>query len=202
MSEFERHLRYGQQGERVVAPWLGRRGYFVTPTASIIDPRYRAPSLVNEYSGGRKVLPDFLASLGGRSRWVEVKTKSRDVYFQKTREHRQGIATRLFDDYLFVEKETGIEGFLAFLVAGPPPPKLRIGSLAMLDQHRRTGVMDGVPHVFWPIDLFETHQIVDDDLILICPAPQPAKVSYPWERPAPPTNDQQEYFKFGEEGAA
>lgn len=196
MNAFERQYRFGQNGENVVKQWLGRQGYFVVPTADIIDRRFRAPSLVNDYSGGRKVLPDFLASCGG-SRWVEVKTKTKDVLFNKSGEYRQGIAERLFQDYLFVQSETRIPGYLAFLVVGSPPVKLRIGSLQLLDQHKRRGTMQNVPHVFWPIDIFETHELVDQDLVMLCPAAQPTNTSYPWERAAPATNVEQNYFDFG-----
>lgn len=194
---FQKQLQYGMQGEKVVEAWLGKQGYFVTPTSLIVDPRNRAPSLVRQVSGERVVVPDIQASFCGATRWIEVKTKTQDVFYNKTREYRQGIQERLFSDYLFVERETGIAGYLAFLVLRPAPIKLRIGSLRLLYQHKRTGIMDGSAHCFFPIDIFETHRVDDDDLVLLAPAPQDPGVHYPWEKTAPATNVQQEYFDFG-----
>lgn len=200
MTAFEQHFRFGQHGEHVVAKWLGLRGYYVTPTSMIVERQLRSPSLVNRHDGSRSVLPDFMASRSGASKWVEVKTKTKDAFHNKTQEHRQGISSRHFDDYLFVQRESGIPGYLAFLVLTPPPPKLRIAPLDELDQNRRFGAIQGEPHFFWPIDLFENHEIVDEDLVLIAPAPQPVGVKHIWEKPAPKTVEQQGYFNFPDDG--
>jgi hypothetical protein len=197
VSAFEKQLRYGQQGEKVVARWLNGMGWFLTPTASIIDPSVRAPSLVRYRSGDRVVLPDFMASISGKSRWIETKTKSTDVYFNLAGEHRQGIESRLFDDYVFVQQETGIPGFIAFLVADKMV--LRIGEIDVMKLYRRRGLKGNEHMVYWPIDIFETHEILDNDLRLLVPAPQKPNVSHAWDRSAPAIPDQQEYFNFPQE---
>lgn len=174
---------FAKQGERVVQEWLLRQGYTVTSSGSIHDSRARRGQL--------------LTFVNGAPRWVEVRTKTKDVFYNKTQEHRQGIESRSFDDYLYVQRESGVPGFLAFLVRTPEPIKLRLAPLNLLDANKCPGVMGEVPHVFWPIEIFETHEVVDGDLVAQAPDPQRVKASHVWEKPAPTSTVQQGFFTFG-----
>lgn len=201
--DFHHSLKFGQQGEDVVIGWICGHGYYVIPTSDI-RPRgvAKAPSMVNVMSGRKVVLPDLQAAMEGYTKSVEVKTKSKDVIYGKACEHRQGMERRLFEDYLFVQNETGIPGTVAFLVI-TPAPTLRMATLDLMHEHQihMTGSRKAYGDkemVYWPIDLFESWQIESDALLRIMPQPQHAHVHHVWERAAPRNVQRQEYFPFGQ----
>lgn len=201
MSAFDKSLRIGQAAEGIVAEWLMQRGYLITFTSQISAGVMQGPRANNLYSGENVVLPDLLASGNGATRWVEVKVKNKDAYHNITGEHRQGIDAHLFDEYLSCEAITGIEGWLAFIVMTPKPPKLRIATLEKLSKYKisMNGSRDayrGKEIVFFNIDVFDEYTITDSELIKRLPIMQPPSVVHKWEKQAPKTTAHKQEYLF------
>lgn len=139
------------------------------------------------------VLPDLQAHRNGETRWIEVKTKSIDVFYSITQEHRQGVDESHFDAYLRSQAQSGIEGHLGFLVLTPEPIKLRMASLSKLDQYKQAH--RGM--VYWPVEIFESFEIRDRELVSLAPKPQAPTTTHAWSRPIPGAIRQQGFFDFG-----
>lgn len=197
---FNHALKFGRDGEKVVGQWLIEQGFGIIRTADIatagLGPRI-------ERAGFGFVLPDFQVVGDGMAKWVEVKTKSKDVLYQRTGELRQGIERRHFDHYLDVQDKTGLPGYLAFLVLNKGnrlPVVLRMGPLDRLNEHGRAHVGDTAlfngEMVWWPIDIFDSWDIEQGVLV----AQRPATV-HPWDTPREATRvERQGYFGFGSNG--
>lgn len=173
---------WGEWGEGRVRAWFTARGYFVVPTSCIEIGG--APRLIGHLRS--HVLPDLQVARAGVCRWVEVKFKTRPVLYEKTKRWRHGIDQRLFEDYLAVERETGIRGSLALYQlqrgpSGPADPMLLWAPLAELAKHTQPYEPNGM--VYWDADVMSRWHLSSE------PEP-PARfrsllnVVHPWEKPA------------------
>lgn len=176
--------RFGDAGERIVARALRDLGFHVTRTSFARDPRSEGGARLDG-EGCPIVIPDILAAAGGKTRWVEVKTKSKDIEFKKMREWRQGIEWSQLRHYLAAEEITGLAGWLAFLVlqaeGGDGYAMLRMAELSKMAKHFSPGepgsekAYDGKHLVYWPVDFFASYRVRQTEL-----EPMPAKAVYPW----------------------
>lgn len=167
----------GQWGEREVRSWLERDcGMFVVPTTCIEDGG--APALTRLLQ--RHVLPDFQAFGEGHGHWWEVKTKTRPVYYQKQREHRHGIAERLWNAYVKVANTTGLPGHLAIVQL--EPRMLLAASFSSLTPLVHTGstTAHGERMIWFRVDDFDRLSIGSNGPCLPPPRIEPKSVR-PWE---------------------
>lgn len=198
MTTYGECSRLGRQGEDVVARWLSGRGFFITPTSDIQSSGQTAGPRMRR-DGSCLVLPDLQACKSGMSMWVEVKTKSKDVYYNNAKQFRQGIDWKYWTQYCSVEEQSGIPGYMAFLVLSGRP-LLRIAPFSRLREH----VIDMLPSasvlgyrgrrmVYWCVDIFNNYEIDGVDI-----RPIPAETKRPWES-AVATSPKltQGYFQFG-----
>lgn len=208
MRNFNRTLKFGRDGERVVAEWLIEQGYAIIRTADISVSGLGGPRV--ERAGHGFILPDLQVVGQGMTKWVEVKTKSQDVLYQRTGELRQGIERRNFNHYIDVQDKTGVPGYLAFLVLNKGqsvPPVLRMAPLDRLSQHGRghvgnTALFNG-EMIWWPIDIFDSWDIDGGSLVAQPPEPMPPATTHAWDAPrtAKPVA-RQNYLDFEHGGAA
>jgi len=196
---FDDSLRYGTEGERIVFEWLQKDGFFVIPTAKLpTTRRFSGPRMETDRLS--RILMDAQIARQGVTRWIEVKTKSQDVWYQKAGEYRQGIDEQNFSDYQHIELVTGMEAWLAILVASPGNsrnPILRMAPLKRLAEHAKPMTGDptaykGKRMVYWCVDIFDNYELIGETLVR-----QEPKVQHPWsrigERPQMAT---QGYFRF------
>lgn len=156
--------KLGEQGESVIEKWLRDNGFFVLPSSDYN--KFGAPMMKGKAQ--KIILPDKLVARSGRSKWVEVKTKSRASWTLKTQRYEHGMPTRHWQDYLKCQEKSGIEGWLAILEI-----EARVILLACLDDLKsciRHSQIGGRPHVFFPCDSF-LHYNVSDDAVLPDPIP-------------------------------
>lgn len=180
--------RLGKAAERLVRADYLRRGCYVLDAYAIREggaPLFTAPD------GRRLRVPDLLLAKAHIPRWVEVKCKRRPVLYQRTRQWRTGIGVPQWNDYLQIEGETGIAGWLAMLhlQRGPETgldPILLEASFAELRRHAITNdtPFPGEPHgmVFWPTTVFDAHPLtlgIDGTAL-----PNLTLIVHPWERTA------------------
>jgi hypothetical protein len=178
---------WGTAAERIVRRWYQQHGSFVVPIHAIEDGG--APYLAGLLR--KHVLPDFQVSKAGFSRWVEVKYKDHCVLYQKAQEWRHGIDLPNWQDYLQVETETGIPGYLAILQyrKGPglsPDPLLLEAAFAALqdvtqeDPARREHARRGM--VYWPVSAFGQYPL-GMSVSRLELLPRLTRIVHPWERP-------------------
>lgn len=178
--------QWGTSAEALIRRWYQESGCFVVPVHAIEDGG--APLLTGLLR--KHVLPDFQVSRGGASRWVEVKFKDHCVLYQKAREWRTGVDLPNWHDYLQVESETGIPGYMAILQyrkgpGAPPDPLLleapfsRLRAVSQEDPTPREHARRGM--VYWPVNFFDRHALSAsaDHLDLL---PRLTRIIHPWER--------------------
>lgn len=199
-THFQRALEFGTQGEKVVIAWLQEQGYLISQTSFAKDPNDPQGARLNG-AGEAIVIADILAAKGGYARWIEVKTKSKDVDYKKAAEWRQGIEKAYFNQYLLAAERTGIEGHLAFLVLNAEARKgcamLRLAPLSLLYQHfiphrGSRSAYQGKEMVFWRVDIFESHEVTQTSM-----EPQAPKAKWPWPQDGKKTKTHtQGYFSW------
>ena len=179
-------IERGECGEAIVAEWLQARDWYVLPTSFCRKPTSPGGA-ATKATGELLIVPDIQAHRGGLAKWVEVKTKSRDVPYRKTNEVRQGIEHKYFREYCRVAEESGMPGDLAFLVLESSHAglsTLRVAPLDTLDRHYSPSFgsrsrFNGAPMVFWPIDIFDSFEVHQTELRPLAP-----RVSHPWPQRA------------------
>jgi len=99
----------GRQGEDCVRDYLRKQGFYVLEANEIN--KLGAPMASNQ--GDSIILPDLLTMKDGVSKWCEVKTKSHPAPppWDKTL-LQHGISTKHFENYLKIETESHITGWL------------------------------------------------------------------------------------------
>jgi hypothetical protein len=102
---------WGRWAEDAASRFLTSEGWYITQTCKIENGG--APKAIGAIRS--HVLPDILASKDGMSRWGEIKFKDSPGYFRARKEYRHGVELPNWNDYLQVEKETGIPGDLFIL---------------------------------------------------------------------------------------
>jgi hypothetical protein len=106
-DEFKR----GSTGERIVATYLQKRGYYVIPSYDYSgNDGDKAPKLQGLLHS--HVIPDLDIAKGGKRKWCEVKTKRAATWTRITQQWEHGIPKRHLDAYLQVEAITGTDVFL------------------------------------------------------------------------------------------
>lgn len=176
---------FGENMELVVSNYYAARGWLVMPLRLIENGGApRAVGLAKSF-----VLPDLQVARGGVVRWVEVKGKGRIVKYQKAREFRTGIEERLWNDYLHIETESGVPGYLAMVHLRRDPegsidPLLLLAPFALLVPPDQEGVVkpvyDNKPMVFWNVDRFDRFDLPAHDLADM-PSIEP-RTLHPWEK--------------------
>lgn len=170
----------GEWGEREVRAYLERSGQYVVP-ASLID-NGGAPMAISLVRANL-VLPDVLTIGGGGSAWWEVKTKTVARKYQKTGAWRHGVDKRCWLDYLTVEEESGLPGWLAIVQRRPP----RLLAAPFERLRRRVHAMEGsraayrgAELVYWDVDDFD---LLGGGAVWTEPPPPPIvpKVTHPWD---------------------
>lgn len=179
----------GEAGRDIAVRWFKEQGYFVVPVDLIESGG--APSL--EGWVRKVVLPDLQVARAGKIAWVEVKTKSRPVHYQKANELRHGIGQRHWNAYLEVQETTGVPASLAIVELSTKV--LLFAWMALLSQHVRQHSGSTIAHgermVYWPRDMFKQYRLRAD-----LPNPVPPTTEHPWNQEPLPSSDQQEYFEF------
>lgn len=100
--------------ERMVSEWLQARGWLILPVYDYSGlAENKAPKLLSKKLS--LVTPDLLGARNGESRWVEVKWKSRADFTRMSQRMETGVDARLWNNYLLVQKETGIPVWIAFV---------------------------------------------------------------------------------------
>jgi len=111
MSNWNRLLSLGLQGEALVREWYKRQGYFVLPVSLINNGG--APAL--EGYVRKVIVANHLAFKGADQRWVEVKTYARASFNQQRHRWEHGVPQRLWLHYLEGQALTHIPGYLTIL---------------------------------------------------------------------------------------
>jgi hypothetical protein len=107
MTAFDaNNLARGRRGEKLVARWLSRWGYFWVPSYDYTGTNGdKAPRLFG--FAERFPIPDLDVCKDGRRFWFEIKTKGKPTPTRITGTIDHGIDTRLIDAYQKVQKHTG-----------------------------------------------------------------------------------------------
>lgn len=163
-SDFRDSDRYrmGEQGEKLVGELAEEFGWFMMRADEAISKK--APMLERKHE--RTVLPDILASRGGDSRFIEVKTKSKPVPRRKengTLQH--GVDSPNWKAYCDTQRETGLPVWL-FVYENDSGTLLR-ARLNDLEIHHiadneTTIEIHGNPMVYWNRDNFEAITVKRD----------------------------------------
>lgn len=132
-DEFRRKRKRGEIMERRTARWLGQRDASVLPVydfSGLADDK--PPRLI-----GKRllVMPDLLVCKDGRSYWLEVKLKVSATLHRKSGVLETGLSRRLCEQYLQVQKLSGLDVYLLF--AHEKEDEVRIALLSTLWEMRR-----------------------------------------------------------------
>lgn len=110
-ESFSKMLEQGREGEKFIASMLELNDWKILPSYEYTGKRGdKAPKLQGKY--GKNIVPDLLVFRKQKQMWVEVKTKKSFDYSRGYKINTHGIERRCYDDYLKVEKETGIDVWL------------------------------------------------------------------------------------------
>ena len=94
---FQQMLQMGKTGEGVIAQWMKRKGYSVLPVYEKEQGEYKGPALYAV--DAQLIAPDMLVfKPGGKTVWIEAKTKSAFTLHRKSGDWVTGI------DYAFCLK--------------------------------------------------------------------------------------------------
>jgi len=182
MGDFARQFEHGRVGENVITQWLQRHGASVThaehvppdtfPGCKVYPSGYmKGPHLIHENL--RLVLPDLLVFFNGGWSWVEAKHKTCFGWHRKTRQWTTGIDLGHYQQYLHIERATGLPVYLMFyhpqaqanvrdINAGCPkePPVGLFGGLLSELQHNKDHTHKNHGRhgmVYWTPEAFSLH---------------------------------------------
>jgi hypothetical protein len=96
---------YSDFGEDIIKEGLANRGWFVIPTGKIDcggAPMARS-------SDEALILPDLQISSRGKTRWVEVKRKTKPAYMRVESCHKHGFCKRQWEHYKRIEQESNVQ---------------------------------------------------------------------------------------------
>jgi hypothetical protein len=181
---YGRDWEMGRVWERNVRRWFTDAGYCVIPLHAIDEGG--APVLVSLLR--KHVLPDFQVMRGGKTSWIEVKSKHHPVLYQKTGRYRHGVDLPNWWDYLHAQDESGCPGYLGIvqLTDGPDRPVSPRFLLASFEHLRFRAQIQPEPiptanhgMAYFDADDFERHDIPPDPNGL---PPLGPRVIHPWER--------------------
>ena len=155
---FKAMLKYGEEGEGLIARKLLRMGNVVQPLFQMSS--NGAPRMLFEVSGraASAVLPDLTCwNRAGKVYFVEVKRKRRWVNFHP-RGPETGFNLSHLDDYTAIQARTKAPIVLTFIHEQQPPTGVFVGMLSRLaTQVRRwdglnckTRARVGKPEAFFP----------------------------------------------------
>lgn len=114
MSQFEKKLEEGRKGEIFISDWLKSEGWGVIPTFDYSGKNgEKAPKL--QFMSDGLIIPDLDICKAGDRVWLEIKTYHGPAYNRKIAAHVHGIAVRLYNHYMRVEKETGCRVLIGIL---------------------------------------------------------------------------------------
>lgn len=179
--------RLGQAAERLVRAHFTAQGWFVVPMYAIQDGG--APKVIGQLRS--HVLPDLQKFRDGEIRWVEVKAKTCPVWFQKSGRYRHGIDLPHWHDYVRVESESGLPGYLAIVQITngrdePPNPTLLYAPFAVLQRHVQfyETPTPSAPRgmAYFDVDLFDGFANIPTDPAGVRLMPLPPRIVHPWER--------------------
>lgn len=164
MPTFQEALEFGEEAEKVVSKFLVNKGYLVYRVYAHPEWKYKGPSIFIDCK--RYTAPDILALRKGFQLW-EVKRKTSFGYYRKGRHWGTGMNTRLYDDYLSIERLKQIPVYVAFLhddprgakdtpedMIGKAPTGLFVGRLSKMKPYQRD---DRNRMVYWKPEDFPTH---------------------------------------------
>ncbi len=138
---FTENSLVGKVGETDVARWLMSRGCRILPVYEIAENQHKGPVF---YANRIRqlVAPDMFVFGTEKIFWAEVKTKSAFSLHRISDLFVTGIDLHHYEDYLAIEKETGVPIWLFFYHAdgaakdSPPGPSGLFGrSLQYLKDH-------------------------------------------------------------------
>lgn len=152
--------KLGDEGQRLVAELLRRKGYWVVPSYDFSGTDGdKAPKMIGP--GPSLVLPDLDVARDGMRMWVEVKTKRNGpTLHNNTNTWEHGFSRRHFDHYRQVQVITGNRVFVIFYEANTGRMVghwlSRLAKLKRDSMSRRMGAM-----VFFPLsELMEVGDMI------------------------------------------
>jgi hypothetical protein len=174
---------FGFRGEPVMREFLTNLGFWVSAISR--DSDSAAPLI--ESMLRKHVLPDIQASRGGLTRWVEVKSKDSATKYNKTGTFQTGCYIRHFDDYLSVQKATGIPGWIGFQHAMDARIYMQSLDILVRNIHHShpTGGRLNQPTHYWDLDTMDWYDMDMNSLTVkkwIASA-QPRLTVRIWENP-------------------
>jgi hypothetical protein len=154
----------GASGEQLVARELMARMWYILPSYDYSGrENNKAPRL--EGLKGRYVLPDLLAFRDALARWWEVKVKASATYTRIKKRLEHGIPRRHYDDYLAVERITGIPVYL--FVIEEDTGTMLYGKLSELAREKRVYSGDKMSYggmVFFSRNAFTKYEPLQQDV--------------------------------------
>jgi len=161
VTDFKASEEYqrGHTGERIVAAFLQRRGWYVIPSYNFSgEDGNIAPRLFGLRDSF--IVPDLDIAKGGLRIWVEVKTKSAATFTRLTGRLEHGIDKRHCDQYLKIQIITGDPVYLAIVELDTKA--LLLSSLTELMPSARINIMhqrgQEKQMVYWPRSAFREYQ--------------------------------------------
>lgn len=125
MTTFAQQLEVGKTGEGIVATWLKAKGYSILPAYDIEIPHGKGPQFYTPEQS--LVSPDMQALIVRNGQtfgmWVEAKTKTRFTWYRKARAWQTGIDLRHYNDYIEVQRISGLPVWLVFVHQDSTPSK-------------------------------------------------------------------------------
>jgi len=177
---------FGNAAVEVWRAYFERHGLYVVRVDKIED--QGAPMATRE--DDKLVLPDLQVFGNTFHGWVEIKAKTSHTFYNAKHQFRTGIEERLWLQYLRVEKESGLPGYLAMTFQ--KGARLMFQSLDILDQWTHphegsTAAFNGQKMVWWELNAFRQIDTDDDIKALIettmAEHPPVTRQSRPWDRP-------------------
>lgn len=111
--QFGVSLRFGQQGESLIAKWFRHKGYTVMPVYDVGIHNGKGPQLFAPEA--EWIAPDMFVFRGEQAFWIEAKHKSAFSWHRETERWTTGIDRRHFEDYCKVDDGTPWPVWLLFL---------------------------------------------------------------------------------------
>ena len=108
-KNFEQQLQFGIDGEKIVAENFMQQGFFILPVYQF-DVN-TAPVLFS--TNKQYILPDMVVFRNLECAFIEAKRKRQYVKWKGKIE--TGICQRLYDHYMQIHKNTGLDVFIVFV---------------------------------------------------------------------------------------
>lgn len=180
MTKWDDLFERGLKGEKLVAEWLKRRGFYVLPVSLIENGG--APALEGHLK--RIIASDHLVARSGETFWVEIKTYQRATFNQKRQRWEHGVPIRLWNEYIKGQEITGIPGYLYILqlneriILEGKIDDLKTGSVNTVgDHHPPSG-----PQIFFDVRRFKWYSLDTlKPLASMLPESLPPKTVRTWE---------------------